>query len=587
MRFENAFFTREARAFGRGQFRPLARAILLQSAALAAPLLLVEGWLPWTEAVGQRLGGLMLLWGIHAAACAGTGGRLGYRVFGDEIDRGTLDALRLVTVPPWKWLLQKLLFPLYGMALVWGAALPFYAALVLRGHFLPSYLAVGALLAAACGLLALCATLLLGPEGVVALRNHFRHPSRPTPTPGAGHLGPVSYLFGLVAIMAFDWVRADGYLGDALRTTAFYGAWVPKAAVLAALLGGCALAALAAGHATADPANSRATALGRAGRALLSGAAYYQAVGWLWPGLALPYRVAWLLGLPAAALAARWYRRRTGSRREDRLGTREIEWLNGRWDNPAFIRDLRVALRASGLRRQGLSAATSMLLFPPALALATLLPPLAFPLSMLFGSGPPVGAFFFRWGVLVAALSPVITMIALMNAGSQAAVHWRSETRFDTLAQVLATPMASETLVRGRWTASALVSLTMLLPSLISLAVGIAVVAATRPSLLPTYLLVQLYLGSSGLLCATLLGSHGQVRWLQWVCAPLLPLELMVGLGVGLSSLAAQAMGMDASPVLALLPYLPATALVNLLLTVAVYFSATGHLERLRHADLR
>src|SRR4051794_19632085 len=129
---ENSFFVRELRALSRRHFGPLAWPLLFEWLLMGLSVVLLErigsGQDDWgrTMAPFLKLAVLALFAFSHAVVCAATGWTLGARVFAVEHRQRTLESLRLISLPPWRWVTAKLALPAYGLALVWAAAAPFY-----------------------------------------------------------------------------------------------------------------------------------------------------------------------------------------------------------------------------------------------------------------------------------------------------------------------------------------------------------------------------------------------------------------------------------------------------------------------------
>lgn len=510
---ENPFFVREARTLGRRQFGALGRTLVLMTLALAVPLLIMERLDNWALPVIVRQAFALFVLGVaHAIACGAAGWQMGTRLFIAEHRQRTLEGIRLISLSPWLWLPQKLLFSVYGLALVWAAAIPAYAALVMRGHFEPHQLAFGAQLAACAGAVAMCAAISMPPEGPPR-----RGATVAETLPGFGR-GTGRLLFAAqmgLMIWNAEWMWV---LGGTLRPltgmranyTVLYGFRVPHAWEIAGLTFIFILTALGNAFATADPADWRARWLGTAGRALLITVAYYAVVGSMWTFL--PYRAAVLAGLPAAVLVLRFGKWGKGRRKEDGRSAREIAVLTSWWDNPVWVRDLRVALRSASLLR--LVSAFSFLIAVTVVGMAAY-SVFQFTYSRSLSPDYVITESLSRSGMVAAGLAPILWLGSLAALGTRARLRWMDEQRFDTTSQLLSTPLSAEAIVRGRWAASLLVGCTLLLPAVILTLIAVLVGLVNWPQGLPAYLGTLAYLGGMGVALGANVACEGKTSW--WV----------------------------------------------------------------------
>jgi hypothetical protein len=588
MPVENAFFLKELRALGRRQFAPVAWPLLLQTVLLIFPLLMMERLVgAELEDLRARQGLALALLGLaHAIVTGSAGWAMGSRVLLEEHRQNTLESLLLVSVSPWRWLPRKLVFPLHGLTVVWLAALPSYAALVLRGHFTPGDLAPGLILSGAAGLVSFGAALLQPPQG---LRSRLsQRVSVPDLVSDLSHVG-LPYWIGLILLrLGWDWLMAvAGGGGAAFRESPFFWAVLRSDVALAALLLVFTIAALGSAFAAAYPASAAAERLRWWSRLLAIGAAYYLFVGYTWPGSRPIFRIAALAGPPVLLLARPLLSRsRRAGRREDRGAAREIRWLAGLTDNPVFLRDLRVALRPAGLTRQALMNALGLVLGVALVGGLSLVPFAGFMAGSWGSRGP--------WQQILAQVVGVTLLIgfwvavpALLTYGSRSLAHWQAERRQDTLGQLFSSPLSTEQLVRGRWGAALLVGCARNMPVVI--AFTLALFATGQWPAVRVCLALGLWLASMGLvLSAGFSGAAAQITNTRELgSAVCLAIYVLLAEGLGLAWTLSNLPQFVASGIqFIMLSYTLLLTPVNVLLTWLVYRRALMDVEYLRRRDL-
>jgi hypothetical protein len=589
MSIENPFFLKELRALGRRRFAPIGWALLLQSFLLLFPLLIVERLLgSELEPVQARQVLALVLLGIsHAILCGAIGWTLGRSVFLEEHRQRTLESVRLVSTSPWRWLPQKLLFPLYGLLLVWAAGLPFYAALALRRHFPPHALQPGAVFALCGGLVMLGTTLMLPPEGA---RYRLKLQG---PVPLADLLGSfgqwgLPYWVVLVLLrLSWDWLQAAIGAGTtAFRSLPFYSSWLRTDHGLVLLMTCFGLGALGAALANADPVSRLMPLLGRAGRLLAVAGAYYLFVGYTWPGSG-PSGLVALFALPAAVSAIALFSRKRPERKdEDPIARGELGWLTRFADNPVFLRDLRVTLRPAGLVRQSWTIGTRLLLVTTLLGTVSILP--------FVGTLGPVGGPGSVWGQVLARVAELALVLgfwlvipSLLTFGARALALWQEERRCNTLSQLFSSPIGTRTVVHGRWAAAVLVGLARTLPVLVIFLIGPLIALDGRG--LDVCLSLGAWLTSMGLVMSA--GFAGAARRVDRIADLGLAVCLSVyvllaeGLGLAIAVNNLPRWTIDSIRTL-LIAYSWTMAPINLVLTYLIYRRSIADLEAYRKQDL-
>lgn len=512
---ENPFFTRELRALGRRQFGPIAWPLVVLNLLLFIPLLLLEriaqGHLRPAEA-WQGLA-LVFLGLFHASVCGAVGWIMGSRVFGVEHRQRALEGLRLISEHPARWLAQKLVFPLYALGLVWFSSTPVYAAMVVRGHFLPRQLEPGMLLAACVGLLAFGMALLTPPEGLRSPLRQGQRMNRPAARRDLLLLALPAWISLVLLRMSEHWMRFA--LGDKSTPYAremFFDTHLSTLAGLLWLMAAYLAAALGAAYATAHPAGRWAETARFGGRCLATGMACFLFIGYtrsFGVGSGPAYLLISLAAMTAAVLVAAppalFKKQAAPSPRrpetEDPLARHEIDRLSRIFENPVLVRDLRATLRGAGLTRQFLLYSAGIL------AGSALLGAMAAPLVGVTRAGNPnLSPWLRNTGAGALLLGSWFILPALLAYGGRSLAMWGTERRCTTLVQIFTTPLTTEALVRGRWGAALIVGVARALPIPLSFLGGLMLVANGRD--LEVFLAQGLWLASMGLvLSAGLAGS--------------------------------------------------------------------------------
>lgn len=472
LRVENPFFVREVRAYARKAWSPLGWMLLAGALLPLFPLGLTERF---SEANGRMietfLRGLVLftLGVSHGGLCAASGWMLGVRVFGAEHRQNTLESLRLVSASPWWWVVQKLAFPLYALTLVWAAALPGYSALVIRGSFLPQDLWPGLTLAAGFALLTFAAALVISPERIGAPRvNDRTRPLAERLETGLHRLLPLWIGWMLISVGG-RWIT-DAAAERPLRLLSrrlFGPLWLREDQIAGLLLGLLLVYALTAAWTWANPASLLARRLRTVMQALTVGVGYLVFLGltwagswWIWKVLVTGFPLLQVLRLVRQERVERQAKKSRKPRKEGARSPGEILALQRRWDNPVLIRDLRVALRGSGLLWTFLGQCLAIFLI--ALGMMALL--VAGPMSGIQRSGYLLQAFA---GTMCSILG-WIAFVTSMRIGSRAMAQWSSERRMNTISQLLLTPLSGRAIIRGRLAAALVEGLLTALPWILS-----------------------------------------------------------------------------------------------------------------------
>ncbi|MFN3653145.1 MAG: hypothetical protein ACK47B_26490 [Armatimonadota bacterium] len=591
MTLENPFFLKELRSAGRRAFMAVGLPLLLQGCLLTLVFLIAERrlFVMENEQPGVRLVLTTLGLGLtEGLVCALAGWILGARVFMEEHRQGTLEAVRLISRSPWRWLPQKLLFPAYGLLLVWLSALPFHAALTLRGHLLPAQLWPGHLLAGCMGVLTFGVTLLAPPEGLRATSRE----EKPSPLESmrrSGHLGLAYWIAGILAMLGFNWIRSIVQPGFApFQDLAFYGDRLRADHGLAVLMGAYAAAAFGGAAATANPTSPAAAFLGRFGRPLAFAAAYYLFVGYTWSGLGPPFR--WLaVAAPPLVLGVAQLlgQRRKRRRWEDPRSAVEIGWLARRFDNPVLVRDLRVLLRRASLRRLLLLQVTGLLLGSLALSGFALTP--LFPIPLGLGGTVTFRDFVRVWAGVFYFIGCWAFVPVLLTFGARGLQLWQTEARANTLTQLLTSPLPTETLLRGRWAASCLVGIAQMTPVLAGTAVCIFILFEGYG--FEWYLVLGAAFGSAGL--AMSLGYAGtpqkSARRAFELWSPMsLSVAVMIaeGIGAGFAVSRPEWFGSAGGGPEYLLGYAALVTVLNVGAAYGLYYYALAWLNGLRAREL-
>lgn len=453
MSFENPYFVREVRASSRKAWTPLGWLVL---AAAVGPLLAL--WLAsrqpdWMDPFARGML-LTMVAGYHALICSVTGWRLGTRVFGTEQQQNTLESLQLVAASPWRWTLQKLVFPVYALLLVWVAAIPGALALATRSYFVPADLWLGQLLAGAAGALSFGAALAIPPERVGLPRSAERGlPLAQRLELSSMRLIPVWLGWELLQL-AYQWLEGvwNGGPHRFRQHLLFSMLSLRHDQILGGMLGLFLLCALTRAWNWANPSSPGARRLRVGTQILTLLTAYGLVVGLTWAGSFWMWQVL-VVGVPATQLfrLAREHRRLKWSRRASRPESgsliSEIPAVQARWDNPVLVRDLRVALRSTGLR----SAFSRQWLIIGGLAVVL----------GLFLMSQPWATSTYSYRIFIGSLASVYgwgAFVTLLRTGLSTAVQWGTERRLKTVSQLLLSPLTGSDIVLGRWAAAILQS---------------------------------------------------------------------------------------------------------------------------------
>jgi hypothetical protein len=404
---------------------------------------------------------------------------MGNRVFLVEHQRRTLEVLLMISRSPWRWVPEKLLYPLYGVFLLWAAGLPFYWVLAVLNYLGVPQLMVMAGLMWTAGLLGLAQSLLGHPETwpgfpvSVRRRPFVRWLEDVLPTRWV-HLQLGWYVFFGV----LPWVL--GYRPGVPRTAFFSASLAPEQGV-ALQLGLLWVAALAHAWAVANPGNPWVPGLARAVRRLVLLGLFALFLGSFWQGADPLARGFWVTVVPVVVLLLCRPARQKGSRREDRRSEGEIRRLQDGWDNPLFIRDLRALLRPASLAATTVRSLAEVFVIPLLLAALSFLLPGG-------GSSDWLLEWLKRTGYTCAITGPPMLAAAGMTFAGRARRFWDAERQRDTLGHLLSVPLSAAEIVRGRWGASGLRTLPFWLASLLCCLVGVWMLSQTPGTFPLSYL---------------------------------------------------------------------------------------------------
>lgn len=500
---ENPFFWKELRAHSRTAYLPLSRILFWQSLLFALLLLGLEAGWPAHHLPDPFRGMLpaLLLGGAPVASCIAAGKALGSLVFEAEERQRTLEQLRIISLPVWRWLPQKLAYPLYCLALVWLAQIPAYAALVLRGHIVPRELAPIPMLAACAGLTAIGMALLTSDEqsaeqSQTRLRLDFRGLMYATVN------APIVELW-----MRWFFSRAVFSMRPVVAAP-FYGGFLRTDAALVGLLVAFLVCAAVSAYGALLPGLARPALAVRLCRSLYWTLAYALLLGFCWRGF---YRLGVLALLPLACVALWYYRRPLRRTVADAPVTSILAWLREHHENPVFIRDLRRHLRQAGWRRQLVRQVGGTLLLSAGLVALTYTRPLSLSAAELFGTWPPQWEWLARWAGVTAFYAPSLPFFQGATMGTRAQMLWHAEVRNDTVSQLGNTPLRSAQVTAGRWAAALVAGAPQLVAAgLFSLA-GLSWMAATHGSVAGYYGAAQVALSAAGIVLAAQMGASGWV----------------------------------------------------------------------------
>jgi hypothetical protein len=471
MPLENPFFVREIRAYSRKAWSPLSWQLLV---AALGPVVWLLGlswkWNPESPGSEDFSHEDLLVWVIitHAVICGFTGWRLGARVFGGEQQQHTLEGLQLVSTSSWVWAVQKLLFPAYALLMVWLAAFPGCAMLVVRGHCLPAMLWPGLWLAGAVGLLMFGAALMAPPERAgLPLATERQLPLAQRFELGSPRL-LATWLGWEILQLSFQWLENGVREPRPVFQQHLLFRMLPLRSdqIFAGMLGLFLLYGLTCAWAWANPSSPIAGRLRRAALLFTLIAGYGLVVGitwfgshWVWQVVLVAVPTVQLLRLMLAQRKA--VRGRQATRLDNPRAVREIAAVQARWDNPVLVRDLRVSWRGGGL----LSSFVRQCLVIGAL-------------------GGLSGAYIFSMGRYSVGFSilPMIvgflavlygcgSFVAVARMGLSASAQWSSERRMKTVSQLLLSPIPGRDIVRGRWTAALLQGSAVAAPWVVSFVV--------------------------------------------------------------------------------------------------------------------
>lgn len=481
MVLDNPFFVRDVRSLGR-DFALLCRWLAFQSAALFLPLWLMSQMqrdVPASWAWGTAA--LPLFFLVHWLSLYLWGSVMGNRILLNEHQRRTLEALQLIARSPWRWLPEKLVFPLYGLFLIWAAGLPFYWILAVRNDLGVSELSTMAGLMWMPGVLGLAQSLLVSPEGwpgvppLSGRRPAARWIEEALPSRWVHlHLGWTTF------VGVLPWVL--GYRPGVPGIPCFQRLLTPGES-MGMHLGLVVLAGLFTGWSAANPGHPWLPAAARGVRLLCVAALHALFVGGFWSGADPASRAFWAIGAPAGAAALCRPVRPKGRRREDRRSEAEIRRIQESWDNPLFIRDLRALLRPASLGSAMARAVAEVFAVPMLLAALTFLLP---------GTAPrePLAEWLRRTGYLCAIFAPIWLAVAGISFAGRARRFWDAERQRDTLGQLVNSPLSAVEIVGGRWGAAGLRSAPGWAAALLCSAVGAWMLARTPGVVLTAYLIL-------------------------------------------------------------------------------------------------
>jgi hypothetical protein len=428
LRDGNPFFTREIRQWSRRRLRTLFGGLGCTGALVIVLLVVITIRLspdsrhsPLPVAVGTMVS-------FHAILCALAGAVGGDRIFADEHRHSTLEAALLLPYSAPRWLALKLVFPLFLVALAWGAALPLYV----MGRYLElgslSFLLQLSLLPLLAGAGVLGAVMLLPPDYQDRLQPDEAGKARRRSEAGRDRRFRGLLLWLLVYLAFFGVWR--GLLWWA-ETLPFY---TIRATSL--LLQGLVLIPLCAASFVSAVAAVRRDERSERRALLLRLAAFASicvvGVGLYWAWMSLRARWGVLAALGALAL---WELRPERGWREDPLARREIAWMEAKWDNPVFVRDVRAYIRRTPIRRSLLNEAVTWLL--------------AVGVLVLFERGRAAG--FARSSLSHTGGVMVVSWLRMMTEpGGRMAQVWKREKDQQFLSQLSLTPLRSGEIIEGR-----------------------------------------------------------------------------------------------------------------------------------------
>lgn len=597
----SVFFQKEACKFGRrdqkrvlGFLAIMGTLLLAVLAVLAQPISDPDD--PISKQIAVYRNVLLLRFWSYAifSYCILAGNWLGERVFKLEEEQGTLEGLLLCSLSRWRLISQKLLFPLAGWLTAWLFLLPFYAALALVGTALLSDvlrgwgIAGGVILA----MLSLGAPLSPQPQRKRAPRSTSQTAQRRGDFGELFLIPPGLSICLLTIILNADWAMVVGGMGQTAKSSLpFFNNNLRLETYFWSLIGIVEVSTALMLLARTAPTSPNTPRLRLSGQWLPILTCYAVGVAVAW-GL-LPAWGKWLtvVGAPLiAAVGIILFRQRLPAASSSRSTTveRELQQLSTRWPNPILLRDLRAATRKVPLTlfwQHGI--ALGMVWAGILLAAAFTLPAQIeriFP--ALFGSSAPLWLrLAWQSGVVCIYLAPWLCLWGIAVLAASSGQFWRREFRAGTLSQLLATPVTTSALLRGRLAASVLmvlpVSLALFTPAPIAL-LGLILLGS---DLFPLYLAFFALLSGWGFHITALVGlvnrqGKAAATYLDYVLV-----VISFGL-VGAFIIVMDTFDTDRKPALLTISAGIAMALLHLGSAFLVFRRSAAEVESLRLSDM-
>lgn len=437
MQIDNPFLTLELRRHRRQKVWVL---LSLGGALLALPLLVVAvlGFFPWYQELTLSPF-RWVVFGLTATLGAVAGGYAGSRIFLAERRAGLMESLRLLPLSSARWLTAKLGFPLLFLLLAAWMALPAYLIAAVL-DLLPANQALWEWVLPLGVGLGMIAVQLLGSGG--------SQNDAPLPQNTPVHLLPrrerlerfrqmsltlpLQLLLGQTAFLLFlgrggMFIPRPFYLTTAPR-------WLLLAALIAILFVTAWTTALASLSGT-ELAERRAGYVRWAAVAIT----LVILVGITWGRGTTRLIMLGSLAVPALIFMVWGQVGMQLKRREDRFAEPELAWLERRWDNALFLRDLRAHTRSRSLRGSVLlSLLVAVIVVGVVVVAAT------------WGSKI---AWRGGWGFLIQFFAQLIIQ-PLVNMLARARTLWQQDFQRGRLELLSLTPIATTDLVRGRAAAS-------------------------------------------------------------------------------------------------------------------------------------
>lgn len=444
LRLENPFFVREVRQLGH---RPLPVQLVL--VALVVLMSASFGLMVWIRR-SNPAAPIQLLVGPHVVLCGFAGAFATDRIFGQEHRRSTLEATLLLPLTALRWLLLRLAFPAYAVALVWLAGVPIYVLASLWRIAPFEQLLAASRFGPLLGLGLIPVLLVLPPD--------YQERVRRSRMSGGVRLRPVDRdlaqrSFLLSALALFAQMELVSAFTGATRLQLLYTTVVPRGVVAGVVAVLVVLAALLSALSVLSPDRGLERWAGRA-RLLAVTALYYIDLGVLlarnWDSVPLWLRGVLLVVVPVLVAALMG---RPGRPKEDRLALEEVEWLAGRWDNPLLTRDMRVYTRGSALRRAALYEAGGLLVLAAVLVYVV----------VGRGHGTLTGLAA-GMGGLVLFLYP---LLLLAESCARPFSAWARERASGSLELLFLTPLTSREILQGRLLGASFYALTVHCPLLV------------------------------------------------------------------------------------------------------------------------